>query len=223
MRYYISALKNYVKSDGRATRKEFWWFMLFHYLFVFVFAFIDAIFDFYPKVVTDYYVHSFDYGYTQLVYLLVTLCPSICIRIRRLHDIGKSGSWWWLGNLPIVSLYMIYLYCKASEPRINAYGYPSNYTPTSAFSNDEPIDNLNQIRFCRKCGNKLFNGAKFCNKCGIEILLEIDDRKTNKKKCEMCYKETDHLSYCEIRDEYGTRYRNICKECISKYEAKELK
>ena len=222
MRYYIYALRNYAKSDGRATRKEFWWFILFHYLFMFVFSFIDAVFDFYPKIVTDYYVHSLDYGYIQLVYLIITLCPSICIRIRRLHDIGKSGSWWWLGNMPIISLYVLYLYCKESEPRTNDCGYPANYTLPSDFSDDMIVDNLNQIKFCRKCGNKLFNGAKFCNKCGTEILLETDNHKIN-EKCEMCYKESAHLTYCEIKDEYGTRYRNICDACVSQYKANELK
>ncbi len=131
MRYYIQAFKNYTKSDGRATRKEYWWFILFHYLFMFVFAIIDAMFDFYPQIATDYYVHSFDYGYLTLIYLIATLCPSICLQVRRLHDVGKSGSWWWLKNIPIISCYVLYLNCKASEPTINAYGYPSNYKPNS--------------------------------------------------------------------------------------------
>ena len=129
MRYYIQAFKIYSKSDGRATRKEYWWFILFHYLFLFVFAIIDAMFDFYPKIVTDYYVHSFDYGYLTLIYLIATLCPSICLQVRRLHDIGKSGGWWWLKRVPIASLYVFYLNCKASEPTINAYGTPANYKP----------------------------------------------------------------------------------------------
>lgn len=172
MRYYFRAFKNYAKCDGRATRKEYWWFILFHYLFMFVFAIIDAMFDFYPKIVTDYYVHSSDYGYLTLIYLIATLCPSICLQVRRLHDVGKSGSWWWVKNIPILSLYVFYLNCKASEPGINAYGYPANYTPASAFGEDKQIDNSNQIRFCRKCGYELVNNSDFCSQCGTKVIVE---------------------------------------------------
>ena len=34
-----------------------------------------------------------------------------------------------------------------------------------------PSDNV-EIQFCRKCGNKLLDGAKFCNKCGTEVINE---------------------------------------------------
>ena len=43
------------------------------------------------------------------------------------------------------------------------------------------------------------------------------------KKCELCDKETRQLFYCEIKDEYGTRYRNVCSDCLVKYGAKEIK
>jgi len=42
------------------------------------------------------------------------------------------------------------------------------------------------------------------------------------KKCEMCDNHVEHLTYCEIKDEYGKRYRYICNECISKYNAKQI-
>ena len=42
MKYYFLALGKYAKSDGRATRREFIWFCVFHYLFVFIFAFLDS-------------------------------------------------------------------------------------------------------------------------------------------------------------------------------------
>ena len=34
-----------------------------------------------------------------------------------------------------------------------------------------PSDNV-EIQFCRKCGNRLLEGAKFCNKCGTEVINE---------------------------------------------------
>ena len=109
------------------------------------------------------------------IYLIATICPSICLQVRRLHDVGKSGSWWWLKRVPIANLYIVYLNCKASEPAINAYGAPENYVPTDIDNEDEETDCSNKIRFCRKCGNKLLDGARFCNKCGAEVLIATEE------------------------------------------------
>ena len=77
-----------------------------------------------------------------------------------------------------------------------------------------------KIKFCRKCGFELIDDSEFCSQCGTEIVIL---EQPTLKKCEMCDKETTQLSYCEIKDEYGTRYRNVCAECRDKYEAKEIK
>lgn len=34
------------------------------------------------------------------------------------------------------------------------------------------IDEINDIRFCRKCGEKLLDRSQFCSKCGTEIVKE---------------------------------------------------
>ncbi|MBQ9097037.1 MAG: zinc ribbon domain-containing protein [Clostridia bacterium] len=74
-----------------------------------------------------------------------------------------------------------------------------------------------KIKFCRKCGFELIDDSEFCSQCGTEIVIM---EPTTIKKCELCNKETTQLYYCEIKDECGTRYRNICGECISKHGAK---
>lgn len=130
MKYYFHAFKNYAKSDGRASRKEYWWFILFHYFAVFIFSFLDAFLDLHPKNI------PLDYGYLTLIYLFASACPAICLQVRRLHDIGKSGGLWLLKNVPIISFYILYLNCKASDPGINAYGAPSNFE-TIPISNEE--------------------------------------------------------------------------------------
>ena len=38
-------------------------------------------------------------------------------------------------------------------------------------------------------------------------------------KCDMCDKENTEVSRCKIVDELGTRYRNLCNDCIEKYNA----
>ena len=71
----------YAKFDGRASRSEFWYFVLFCFVYFFVAGFLlgfsgvsDAAFD----------------GAT-LVLLIPIFIPSIAVAARRLHDINKSG------------------------------------------------------------------------------------------------------------------------------------
>lgn len=41
------------------------------------------------------------------------------------------------------------------------------------------------------------------------------------QQCQLCNGYFDHLTYCVIKDDMGTRYRNICNNCIQKYNAKK--
>ena len=43
MKYYFRAFRNYAKCDGRATRKEYWMFLLFHYLFTVGFVSVVSV------------------------------------------------------------------------------------------------------------------------------------------------------------------------------------
>mgnify|MGYP001186575049 CR=1 FL=1 len=62
---------NYFNFSGRATRAEYWWWILFNFLVVLI-----------PIV--------------NWVSWLIFLIPNISLTTRRLHDIGKTG-WWQLG------------------------------------------------------------------------------------------------------------------------------
>ena len=68
--------RNYVKFNGRATRAEYWWFFLF------------------VQLVSLASVVPFVGWIISLFGSLALITPHICISVRRLHDIGKSG--WWL-------------------------------------------------------------------------------------------------------------------------------
>ena len=81
-----SAFRKYFVWKGRASRSEFWWFYLFCILGSIVTTLIDLI-----------------YGVPVLntVFLLATLLPTLSVFIRRLHDTGYSGWWYWIIFLPI--------------------------------------------------------------------------------------------------------------------------
>ena len=38
-------------------------------------------------------------------------------------------------------------------------------------------NNIKKIKYCRKCGSNLIEGALFCNKCGTKIIVEMRDKK----------------------------------------------
>jgi uncharacterized membrane protein YhaH (DUF805 family) len=96
MEHIINCFKNYANFDGRARRKEFWFFLLFQIICMTVFSLINE---------TLYLIGS-----------LGLLLPSINVASRRMHDIGESG---WMQLVPF---YNLYLYCKDSEPSDNKYG-----------------------------------------------------------------------------------------------------
>ena len=80
---------NYFNFSGRATRAEYWWFILFLSIgglalsAISLFAGIPAVLD--------------------TVFRIVTLIPFLALGARRLHDINRSG-WWLLGYLGYILL-----------------------------------------------------------------------------------------------------------------------
>jgi hypothetical protein len=140
-----------------------------------VMAFLDGYFGLYSTEI------PLDYGFLTLGYILATACPTICLKIRRFHDIGKSGSWWWAERVPILNFHVFYLlYLKRGDECVNEYGAPVKWKKTAAketveyseLTNVNPVPAVEsgKIRFCRKCGEKLIDGSKFCRKCGTAVV-----------------------------------------------------
>ena len=99
-------LKNYANIDGRATRPEYWWFVL-------AYAVVNIILRVIPKVGLI----------LSGVLALAVLVPSICAAVRRLHDINKNGWWLLLSFIPIVgAIILIVWLAKPSDNGENQYG-----------------------------------------------------------------------------------------------------
>lgn len=103
--YYILGFKKYAEFEGRANRREFWFFLLFHLLIT---AFIDILDG-----------SGRDDSLILQAYNLLLILPLVAISIRRLHDIGKSG---WFCLIPI---YNLFLYARESQKGANQYGAES--------------------------------------------------------------------------------------------------
>ena len=67
------------------------------------------------------------------IYALVVLVPSLAVTWRRLHDVGKSGAYYFFMLIPVVGWIIVLIQlCKDSQPGENQYGvspkYPNKYT-----------------------------------------------------------------------------------------------
>jgi uncharacterized membrane protein YhaH (DUF805 family) len=80
------SLQKYVDFQGRATRKEFWIFVLFFYIVTFIAGGLDGFFG------------------TELVGSLAfvaLILPYLAVAVRRMNDAGKNG---WFMLIPIYNL-----------------------------------------------------------------------------------------------------------------------
>lgn len=102
MNYYFEVFKKYADFKGRARRKEYWMFMLFHIIIMYalLFGMMAA-----PSLM-----------YLFLIYIFGSLVPSWAVAVRRMHDTGKSG--WYM----LIPIYSFILACTNGEEGKNEYG-----------------------------------------------------------------------------------------------------
>jgi uncharacterized membrane protein YhaH (DUF805 family) len=131
MDYFIGALKKYAVFSGRARRSEYWYFVLFTFLFSIVAGVLDGI------IGTKGTVGS--YGFIFLIYYLAILVPSIAVAVRRLHDVNKSGWMLFLSFIPVIGfIWILILMVRDSDIGDNNYGpNPKNIVPVN--TNETPV------------------------------------------------------------------------------------
>lgn len=106
---FVTAVKTclaqkYADFNGRATRSEFWWFVLFSVVVQIIARMLLGI------------------SLGGLV-ALALLVPSLAVGSRRLHDIGKSGWLQLLALIPVIGwLVLLYWEVQPSQAEANQYG-----------------------------------------------------------------------------------------------------
>jgi uncharacterized membrane protein YhaH (DUF805 family) len=113
----------------RARRREFIGFQLTRLAVLYDLVLLDTILDFGLLPMTVQIPASLKQqvfvspGYFTLAYYIFTLVPLFSLKIRRLHDIGRSGWWVLLEFFPVVSIVpVIMMWIVDSQTGTNAYG-----------------------------------------------------------------------------------------------------
>ena len=124
MKYYIHCFKNYTNFSDRARRSEFWFFILFNFIFIIAILFLANLLDLFFINENDFAAQSTLPMVLYLIYIAVTFIPTLAVTARRLHDIGKSGTWIFIYFVPLIGgIWLLVLLSTDSQFGRNKWGY----------------------------------------------------------------------------------------------------
>ena len=105
-----SVFSKYAVFSGRARRSEYWYFVLLTLIASFVLSLFSSFLG--------------DFGtLLPAIWELAILVPTLAVIWRRLHDIGKSGGWYFIFLVPVVGWIILLVWlCRDSQPGDNQYG-----------------------------------------------------------------------------------------------------
>ncbi len=120
MNWYLEALKKYAVFDGRASRKEYWFFVLFNVLISMALAFIDRL--------TGNIDPETGIGILGGLYAIGVMIPGMAVSVRRLHDTDRSGWWLLITFVPVIgAIVFFYFMVLDSSLESNEYGPSPKY------------------------------------------------------------------------------------------------
>lgn len=114
MKWYLEVLKKYAVFSGRARRREYWFFVLFNIIVAIGLGMVEGA--------LGIAAHS-DQSILAGIYSLAILLPSLAVGVRRLHDIGRTGTWLLLVFVPFIgAVVLLIFFVMDSQPGDNIYG-----------------------------------------------------------------------------------------------------
>jgi len=194
MNWYFEVLKKYAVFEGRARRKEYWFFQLFQIIVTMVLAIIGALLISVNSGLEHAGSGLVFVDVLIVLYGLATLLPGLAVLVRRLHDTNRSGWMIFLGLIPLVGGIILLVFAvEDGTPGPNQYGpdpkqrdvtfaappvMPANYAPpyvppmaqaAGAGMSQQSVSQAPPAAFCSGCGRPLVAGSHFCAACGRAV------------------------------------------------------
>ena len=117
---------NYVGFSGRASRSEYWFWVLFTMIVSLVAVIMDGFI----------FGSEFGTGTISSISSIAFLSPGLAVIVRRLHDVGRSG-WWILSSILILPvLFLLYWLIIEGDSNPNEYGE----VPTNTLAKEDGIN-----------------------------------------------------------------------------------
>ena len=111
-----TCFSKFTNFEGRASRSEFWYFILFYEIVLVAAMILD-------RVVGSYFSSGgFSFGYFYVLTALVFLLPNLSVIVRRLHDKNRSGWWYWIALTIVGIIFLLVWFCQKGTAGDNKYG-----------------------------------------------------------------------------------------------------
>ena len=107
MAAYLAALKKYAVFRGRASRREYWMYILVSCVIVLALVVIEGL------LMSDV---EADESVLATLYQVAVFLPTVAAGVRRMHDTDHSG--WWI----LVPLVNLYFGIRAGDRQTNRFG-----------------------------------------------------------------------------------------------------
>lgn len=113
MKYFIECItKKYAAFSGRASRNEFWYFILFALISLIIVYTIEESFKIMPVYHNRYGVNI---GIPIIIFFIALLLPTLAVGVRRLHDTSKNGWWITIALISPINIILLVWLCMDSK------------------------------------------------------------------------------------------------------------
>lgn len=93
---YFDTMLRYFEFAGRSSRTQYWVYTLVSVILVAVALYVDiAVLGYFRAGVSGF-------GPLTLFCVFIHIVPNITVTVRRLHDSGRSGWWYWISLVPFI-------------------------------------------------------------------------------------------------------------------------
>ncbi len=107
MQWYIRVIKQYAVFSGRASRMEYWMFVLINFLFGLGGILLSLL----------------GLNFVLALYSLAIWIPTLAVQVRRLHDVSRSAWWLLILLIPLAGTIVLFIFdVLPGDPDTNLYG-----------------------------------------------------------------------------------------------------